>query len=403
MLFRPLPTAPPRTYVPCRGTSPLHAPSSHASVHAGGHRGRVGRAVAAGAILAAMLLMSPVARARDGESGNGELHRARQALGELSTSYWDAARADWRNIHAWQRFVIISTLSDYEHLSNDRGFHATAMQALANRRGLDGNDDDLWVAQADLDMARLTHMPALLSDARRIFDMVAHQYWDAHCRGGVWWDHARTYKNAITNELFLATALRLYQQTHDTTYRDWASKSWAWLRDSGLLNAAGLVNDGLDAHCANNGGPAYSYNQGVILDALADLSALRHDPQDMAMAARIATAAIAASRGPDDTFHEAREPMDMDAWIFRGIFVRALGHLMPALPDGPQRTTLATWLMEEGNHVWATRRPSARFSATWAPGTPFVPGAQAQLTAAALFLATVQDRNGTDDTKAHTQ
>ena len=404
MLFRPLPTAPPRTCAPCPGASSLRAPSSRAGGRAGLHRGRAGRAATAvataGAMLAIALLMSPAAQARqdmpgDGGSTDGGLERARQALGELSATYGDTARGDWRNIHAWQRFVIISTLSDYELLSADRRFHATAARALANRRGLDGNDDDLWVAQADLDMARLTHAPGLLADARRIFDMVAQRYWDTRCRGGVWWDHARTYKNAITNELFLATAVRLYQQTHDDTYRDWAGRSWAWLRDSGMINASGLVNDGLDAHCANNAGPAYSYNQGVILDALAGVAALSHDTRATAMAARIAMAGIAASQSPDGGFHEARDPMNMDARIFRGIFVRALGHLVPVLPDGPERATLSDWLVREGEHVWATRRPPARFSATWGAGDPFIPGAQAQVTAAALFLATVRDSGGT--------
>lgn len=371
MVTSPPPTAPTRTCAACRVTA---------------HRGTVGR-IAAGAMLAATFLMPSLAQATPADTG---LARARQALEEMSAADGTATGNDWRHIHAWQRFVIVSTLSDYERLSGDTRFDTAASRALANRQGLDGNDDDLWVAQADLDMARIAHAPDRVADARRIFDMVAGRYWDTTCNGGVWWDHARTYKNAITNELFIATAVRLYQQTHEDTYRDWARRGWAWLRDSGMVNASGLVNDGLDAHCANNAGPAYSYNQGVILDALAGVAALTHDARATDMATRIALAATAAATDPHGTVHEAREPMGTDARIFRGIFVRALGHFVPTLPDGPQRATLSDWLAHESDRVWATRHPPARFSATWT-AHPFQPGAQAQLTAAALFIATAQD------------
>jgi hypothetical protein len=40
----------------------------------------------------------------------------------------------------------------------------------------------------------------------------------------VWWSSAHSYKNAITNELFLLTSASGYLRTHDQTYLDNANK-----------------------------------------------------------------------------------------------------------------------------------------------------------------------------------
>ena len=44
----------------------------------------------------------------------------------------------------------------------------------------------------------------------------------------VWWSTDHTYKNAITNELFLYTSARGYQITGDSTYLANAQKAWTW-------------------------------------------------------------------------------------------------------------------------------------------------------------------------------
>jgi hypothetical protein len=40
----------------------------------------------------------------------------------------------------------------------------------------------------------------------------------------VWWSSKKTYKNAITNELFLYTSALRYLRTHNQTYLDNAQK-----------------------------------------------------------------------------------------------------------------------------------------------------------------------------------
>jgi len=300
------------------------------------------------------------------------------------------AHRDGGDFHAWQRFVTVSGLADYEAASGDRRFHGLERRLLADRRGLDGNDDDLWVVEADLDMAERETAPTqrqdALRDAARIFNRLAGEYWDRTCGGGIWWDHARTYKNAITNELFMDVAARLYGATGVSRYREWAAKSWRWFDGSGMIGQSHAVNDGLDAQCRNNGGAPYSYNQGVILDALRNVSVLAGDPHLLDAAARIARQAIEARAAPDGGFDEAIEPMSVDSQIFRGIFVQALGRLVRVLPVGEDRRFLSTWLTNESLRLWANRSRDMRFNGDW-DAVPLEPSAQAQVTAAALFVA----------------
>jgi len=78
----------------------------------------------------------------------------------------------------------------------------------------------------------------------------------------------------------ITLAALLHQRTPgDQDYRAWALREWEWLRASGMIGPSGLINDGLTADCANNGGTTWTYNQGVILGGLAALHAIRSEKQ----------------------------------------------------------------------------------------------------------------------------
>lgn len=55
--------------------------------------------------------------------------------------------------------------------------------------------------------------------AATIYDLIAAQ-WDDTCGGGVWWSTAHTYKNAVTNELFLYTSADGFLRGGGQTYLD---------------------------------------------------------------------------------------------------------------------------------------------------------------------------------------
>ena len=48
----------------------------------------------------------------------------------------------------------------------------------------------------------------------------------------VWWSGAHTYKNAITNELFLHVSAALYNRFGGSEYLTNAQKTWNWRKRS---------------------------------------------------------------------------------------------------------------------------------------------------------------------------
>src|SRR5690242_20515087 len=253
-------------------------------------------------------------------------------------------------------------------------------------------DDEGWWALAWIDAYDLTGEEKYLTAAEDIFlDMTGG--WDDVWSGGIYWgkhdgqpDRAGAtavpagwhgpYKNAIANELFISVAAALavrQRQRHPdgdnhADFLNWAICGRAWVSSAAphgvaMINAAGLVNDSPDSNGVNNNTAAiWSYNQGVLLRGLSDLTELTGDQAYRARAEAIADAFIKnpwyqaprPGKGqkpePPPTqsgvihgiLHEhddckadgsARLPGRMpgvDSTLFKGIFVRNLARLYQA-------------------------------------------------------------------------
>ena len=164
-------------------------------------------------------------------------------------------------------------------------------------------DDNGWWGLAWVAAYDLTGESQYLEAARVIFARNLAG-WDDVCGGGMWWNTRRTYKNAVTNELFITLAAQLHERTPgDQEYLSWALRGWEWLTGRALIGRSGLVNDGLRADCANNGGTAWTYNQGVILGGLAVLYDITGDRDYLRHGEFIADAALSRAdrrrRHPD--------------------------------------------------------------------------------------------------------
>ncbi|KAK3336232.1 hypothetical protein B0T19DRAFT_33357 [Cercophora scortea] len=140
----------------------------------------------------------------------------------------------------------------------------------------------------------------------RIFWELSETGWDTKlCGGGMNWNpRLLPYKNAITNELFIAASINMYLHfpgdtnmapfkinfdpespappgitewpPHDPKYLKAATDGYKWLTSSNMTNDAGLYTDGFhisgypnagnnNTKCDQRDEMVYTYNQGVLL------------------------------------------------------------------------------------------------------------------------------------------
>ncbi|KAK5945484.1 hypothetical protein PMZ80_002689 [Knufia obscura] len=146
--------------------------------------------------------------------------------------------------------------------------------------------------------------PMAAHRARVFYELAAVGWDDSLCGGGMTWNPSLTpYKNAITNELYTAASISMYlyfpgdndsspflgtqgdrfYNGHDPVYLENAVKSYKWLKESRMRNAAGLYQDGFHVTgwhrfpngtinpgtglCDDLNTMVYTYNQGVLLTA----------------------------------------------------------------------------------------------------------------------------------------
>jgi predicted alpha-1,6-mannanase (GH76 family) len=268
-------------------------------------------------------------------------YRAWAAAGISALQRWyDPSTGQWKSTSWWNAANALTAVIGYTKLTGD-GTHAGVIETTfttARRRHADfiNNyyDDNGWWALAWVAAYDLTRDGRYLDAARTIF---AHNVagWDDTCSGGLWWNESKSYKNAITTELFLTLAARLHQRVPDDhgSYLTWALRAWQWFSSRGLIGADGLVNDGLTVTCENNGGPTWTYNQGVILGGLGALFEITGDRAYLAQGESIAGAVLSKLTTSPSASMPAilTEPCeaggqgcDGDQVQFKGIFVRYL-------------------------------------------------------------------------------
>jgi predicted alpha-1,6-mannanase (GH76 family) len=280
----------------------------------------------------------------------------------------------WRTTGWWNAANALTAVITYTERTGDQA-HAGVIERTfraAPRRnpGFVNKfyDDSLWWGLAWAAAYDLTGQDRYLDAARSIFAATARG-WDEVCRGGVWWNTDRRYKNAITNELFLALAARLHQRVPggEGGYLEWALREWDWFQASGMIGPGGLVNDGLTPECANNGGVTWTYNQGVILGGLAALHEITGDRAYLAQGEVIADAALAGLAGPSGVLTEPMEaqtaPGDGDRPQFKGVFMRHLGDF--SRHSG--RPEYRAFIRHNAESIWAhARNERNQFGLAWA-------------------------------------
>ncbi|WP_405975098.1 glycoside hydrolase family 76 protein [Streptomyces sp. NBC_00988] len=314
--------------------------------------------------------------------------RARAAADSLMTSY-DPYNGWWPSSW-WNSAATLTSVIDFAKTTGTHDYDWIIARTFDQNKGvfpagtrssdaIEGDfisrsiDDSGWWAIAWIDAYDYTHDARYLNEAVTIANYV-QQYWDTStCGGGVWWDRERTYKNAVTNGQYLWLTTALHQRiAGDTVWLQRAKTSAAWYKASGMINSAGLVNDGLSSSCANNGSTVWSYNQGLAIGAFTELWKTTGDSSMLTTARTLADAAISNSQLTvggvlTESCDVGSASCDDNQKQFKGIFMRNFADLAKATGS----TTYQTYIQKQADTLWALDRSTLNtLGERWAGTSP---------------------------------
>jgi hypothetical protein len=271
------------------------------------------------------------------------LHELRAALSTMQDEYFSLWLGKWPSAIDWTAAVtntyISATLSSLSSSSKNTKSQPSEHGSIAHTLDNDINkffaqttaayfgedafairlqayDDILWVVLEWLESITFINqhsshhdehwhakqfIPAF-SHRARVFYQLSEQGWDTRlCGGGMLWNpRLLPYKNAITNQLFIAASIEMYlyypgdgncnpflptsvdecddRGPHDPMFLANAIEAYAWLKTSNMTNHLGLYVDGFHISgyranrsktvCDERNEMVYTYNQGVILSGL---------------------------------------------------------------------------------------------------------------------------------------
>ena len=193
-------------------------------------------------------------------------------------------------------WVVLGWLESIKFINLHSALHYTPCNSAQSQHRND-RSNGTWYAHQ--------FIPQFAHRARLFYDLASRGWDKSLCGGGMVWNpYLVPYKNAITNELFIAASVRMYlsfpgdsnaspyntdsmppAKAHDIRYLDNAEEAYRWLKGSGMRNAQGLYTDGFhisgwrDGQNGSNGTgncdlrdeKVYTYNQGVLLSGLRGL------------------------------------------------------------------------------------------------------------------------------------
>ncbi|KAM0250921.1 hypothetical protein ACHAQJ_008417 [Trichoderma viride] len=190
----------------------------------------------------------------------------------------------------WEAGAMFGTLIDYWYLTNDSTYNDLVIQGIQWQTGpaddfqppnvtlsLGNDDQGFWGMTAMLAAEENfpnppSDRPGWLALAQGVFNTQASpERHDDTCGGGLRWqipisNNGYSYKNSIANGCFFNLGARLARYTGNTTYLDWAEKTWNWLEGVGFLDSdTYAIYDGADVsnNCTQINKAEFSYNNAV--------------------------------------------------------------------------------------------------------------------------------------------
>lgn len=197
---------------------------------------------------------------------------------------------DTDSLIGWETGAMFATLIDYTAYAGDDTYVSLTKQGLLFQAGKDndflptnqslseGNDDQgIWAlaALAADENGLGSSSPSWQELAKNVFNEFVPRWDSAHCGGGLRWQIAAvnagySYKNSASNGVFFDLAARLFLQTNNNTYSEWATKVFEWEQKAGLISDSYQVFDGVQvASCSSVSKTQTSMNAALFLDGSA--------------------------------------------------------------------------------------------------------------------------------------
>lgn len=158
-----------------------------------------------------------------------------------------------------------------------------------------------------------------------------------------------------------------------------------------MINEENLINDGLH-ECKNNGGDTWTYNQGIILGALAELYQATGNLTYITEARKIADAVIRSSVLNDqygilwEPCFESEPDCGPNAPCFKGIFIRNLGELDRVIQERPY----TSYILKQAESIYAKNRtPLDQYGLFWSGPVDFPDASRQQSAVDALLAAEI--------------
>ena len=211
------------------------------------------------------------------------------------TSFYHAENAFSLRTQAYDDmlWVVLGWLESIKFIHHHSELHFPSTSPQNQQSTTEGINTSIWYAQQ--------FIPQFAHRGRIFYDLAAKGWDTSLCNGGmIWTPYLAPYKNAITNQLFIAASINMYlyfpgddnpspftldfAKAHDNHYLAAAIKAYDWLKSSNMTNTLGLYTDGFhisslskpnssseDPKCDLRDEQVYTYNQGVILSGLRGL------------------------------------------------------------------------------------------------------------------------------------
>ncbi|PHH79868.1 hypothetical protein CDD80_3601 [Ophiocordyceps camponoti-rufipedis] len=196
----------------------------------------------------------------------------------------------------WEGGAMMGTYIDYWRWTGDSSYNHVVMEGMLHQVGENqdyqpanhtlslGNDDQgFWGMSAMLAAENKfpnppADKPQWLALAQAVWNTMADpQRHDEKCGGGMRWqipfsNSGYGYKNTIANGCFFNIGARLARYTGNSSYADYAEKTWDWLWAVNYIDHKSYhVYDGghVNKNCTDVNTATFSYNAAVLLQGAA--------------------------------------------------------------------------------------------------------------------------------------